>query len=48
MHFVTSGFESSWRMKEFIDEKNIPFTLHEIINLADSSLLHSWPHIFLF
>ena len=25
MHFVASGFESSWRMKEFTDEKNIPF-----------------------
>ncbi len=25
MHFVVSGFESSWRMKEFTDEKNIPF-----------------------
>ena len=25
MHFVTSGFESSWRMKEFTDEKGIPF-----------------------
>jgi len=24
MHF-TIGFESSWRMKEFTDEKNIPF-----------------------
>ena len=24
MHFTT-GFESSWRMKEFTDEKNIPF-----------------------
>ena len=25
MHFVASGFESLWRMKEFTDEKNIPF-----------------------
>ena len=25
MHFVASGLESSWRMKEFTDEKNIPF-----------------------
>lgn len=25
MHFVASGFESSWRMKEFTDEKCIPF-----------------------
>ena len=25
MHFVASGFESAWRFKEFIDEKNIPF-----------------------
>lgn len=25
MHFAASGFESSWRMKEFTDEKNIPF-----------------------
>ncbi len=25
MHFVASGFESSWRFKEFADEKNIPF-----------------------
>ena len=25
MHFVASGFESAWRMKEFTDEKNIPF-----------------------
>ena len=25
MHFVASGFESSWRMKEFTDEKNILF-----------------------
>ena len=25
MHFVVSGFDSSWRMKEFTDEKNIPF-----------------------
>ena len=25
MHFEASGFESSWRMKEFTDEKNIPF-----------------------
>jgi hypothetical protein len=25
MHFVASGFDSSWRMKEFTDEKNIPF-----------------------
>lgn len=25
MHFVVSGFESAWRMKEFTDEKNIPF-----------------------
>lgn len=24
MHFTT-GFESSWRMKEFTDEKGIPF-----------------------
>ena len=25
MHFVASGFESAWRMKEFTDEKGIPF-----------------------
>ncbi|WP_449304154.1 MBL fold metallo-hydrolase [Prevotella aurantiaca] len=25
MHFVVSGFESAWRMKEFTDECNIPF-----------------------
>ena len=25
MHFVASGFESAWRMKEFTDEKSIPF-----------------------
>lgn len=25
MHFVASGFESAWRMKEFTDAKNIPF-----------------------
>ncbi len=25
MHFVASGFESAWRMKEFTDSKNIPF-----------------------
>ena len=25
MHFVASGFESAWRMKEFTDEKAIPF-----------------------
>ena len=25
MHFVVSGFESSWRMKEFTDEMDIPF-----------------------
>lgn len=25
MHFVASGFASSWRMKEFTDEKKIPF-----------------------
>ena len=25
MHFVASDFASSWRMKEFTDEKNIPF-----------------------
>jgi hypothetical protein len=25
MHFVASGFESSWRMKEFSDEKGISF-----------------------
>ena len=25
MHFVASGFESSWRMKEFTDEQGIPF-----------------------
>lgn len=25
MHFTASGFESAWRMKEFTDEKNIPF-----------------------
>lgn len=25
MHFVASGFESAWRMKEFADAKNIPF-----------------------
>ena len=25
MHFVASGFESAWRMKEFCDEKNFPF-----------------------
>ena len=25
MHFVASGFESAWRLKEFTDEKSIPF-----------------------
>ena len=25
MHFAASGFESSWRMKEFTDKKGIPF-----------------------
>ena len=25
MHFVTTGFESAWRFKEFTDEQNIPF-----------------------
>ena len=25
MHFVASGFGSSWRMKEFTIEKQIPF-----------------------
>lgn len=25
MHFVASGFESSWRMQEFTDAKDIPF-----------------------
>lgn len=25
MHFVVSGFESSWRMKEYTDEAQIPF-----------------------
>lgn len=25
MHFVASGFHSAWRMKEFTDEKQIPF-----------------------
>ena len=25
MHFVMSGFRSAWRMKEFTDEKSIPF-----------------------
>ena len=25
MHFVASGFESAWRMKEFTDEKGISF-----------------------
>lgn len=25
MHFVASGFESSWRFKEFAEEKNVPF-----------------------
>ena len=25
MHFVVSGFKSAWRMKEFCDEKSIPF-----------------------
>ena len=25
MHFVASGFESAWRMKEFTDEKGTPF-----------------------
>lgn len=25
MHFVASGFESAWRMKEFTDAKSIPF-----------------------
>ena len=25
MHFVVSGFESAWRMKEFTDAMNIPF-----------------------
>ena len=25
MHFVVSGFESAWRMKEFTDERNVAF-----------------------
>lgn len=25
MHFVTVGFRSAWRMKEFADEKSVPF-----------------------
>lgn len=25
MHFVVSGFKSAWRMKEFTDQKGIPF-----------------------
>ena len=25
MHFVASGFESAWRMKEFTDVKSVPF-----------------------
>ena len=25
MHFVASGFESAWRMKEFTDERGVPF-----------------------
>ena len=25
MHFVASGFKSAWRMKEFTDQKGIPF-----------------------
>lgn len=25
MHFVASGFESAWRMKEFADAKSVPF-----------------------
>lgn len=25
MHFVASGYESAWRMKEFTDQRNIPF-----------------------
>ncbi len=25
MHFVASGFESAWRMKEFTDAKSVPF-----------------------
>ena len=25
MHFVASGFQSAWRMKEFTEEKGIPF-----------------------
>ena len=25
MHFVVSGYESAWRMKEFTDARNIPF-----------------------
>lgn len=25
MHFVASGFESAWRMKEFTDKKKTPF-----------------------
>jgi len=25
MHFVVSGFESAWRMKEFTEERDIPF-----------------------
>lgn len=25
MHFVASGFESAWRMKEFTDERGVDF-----------------------
>ena len=25
MHFVASGFESSWRFKEFTEKMNVPF-----------------------
>ena len=25
MHFVATGFENAWRMKEFTDEKGIAF-----------------------
>ena len=25
MHFAASGFESAWHMKEFTDQKEIPF-----------------------
>ncbi len=41
MHFTT-GFESAWRMKEFTDEKNIPFWQisqeGETIKLSDSGI----------